>query len=113
MSRYRVIADHQASYPDPIRLKAGEQIKLTRRRDIWDGHLWLWAISPDGREGWIPDTALSPDKRAQYDYCAVEISCRIGDTLTGLHATHGWLWCRTRSGDKGWVPLKNLQPLGH
>ena len=37
-NRYRVIEAWQLSYPDPIVLVRGEQVKLSGREDIWEGH---------------------------------------------------------------------------
>ena len=108
-----VIADHDASYSDPIVLKAGEAFDLSGRTELWDGHRWLWARAADGREGWIPDDLVESREggtRARADYDALELTCRAGDRLTGLRSTHGWTWCRNAAGDCGWVPLRKLDP---
>ena len=113
MSEYFTVkADHDASYPDPIAFKAGEDVVLTDRTDLWDGHRWVWAHAADGREGWIPDDITEVrDGRtvARSDYSAAELTCRAGETLTGLWATHGWTWCRNGAGETGWVPTRNLE----
>ncbi len=96
-----------ASYADPIRLGAGEAVRLTGREDIWDGYRWLWAIAPDGREGWVPDT-LIVDGRATRNYSAQELTCAAGDSLTVIEELHGWAWCDNGKGSAGWVPLRCL-----
>ena len=101
-----------ATYPDPISIKAGDPVRLSGRKDIWDGHVWLWAIAPSNKEGWIPDTLLD-GTIARYDYSAQELTCNIGEKLIVLKQTHGWSWCKATSGELGWVPdkvLKNSAP---
>lgn len=102
---------HEPFYADPIRLEAGEALTLSGTAERWDGHLWLWAKAPDGREGWIPDdlvdrSASTPIARTAYS--AVELSCDVGERLVVTERRHGWAWCRNAGGDEGWVPLRNL-----
>jgi hypothetical protein len=109
-----VLRGHDASYDDPIVLRAGGKVTLSGRTETWDGHRWLWAITTDGREGWIPDTL--PGLRhgetvALADYSAVELTCAEGDTLSGIRSTHGWTWCVNDRGDAGWVPSRHLEPI--
>ena len=116
MKQARVSQPHERSYPDPICVRAGDAVTLTGRRDIWDGHCWLWAEAEDGRAGWIPDDLVHPGLRAaaagpataQRDYSALELSCAAGDVLTLIEERHGWAWCRNEQGESGWVPLGSL-----
>lgn len=105
--RRLVLADWTATYADPVRIAGGEVLVLTGREEVWDGHRWLWARAPDGREGWVPDT-LVRDGRALRDFDARELTCRAGEAVTWLHATHGWAWCRAGDGREGWVPERCL-----
>ena len=116
--RYRVIADWIATCGDPIRLAAGDPLELTGRTERWDGHLWVWARSRDGREGWLPDSlvvagagGLLQDARAREAYSAAELGCRAGQVLIGSARVHGWVWCRGPDGTEGWVPARNLAAL--
>lgn len=87
-------------------------IGLTGRRDIWEGHQWLWAIASDGREGWIPDNLVVEDNGttiANRDYSAIELSVGVGEFVNTGESTHGWVWCRNKSGAEGWVPLRCLK----
>ncbi len=107
-----VLTTHEASYDDPIVLRAGETVVLSGRTDIWDGYTWIWATAKDGREGWIPDTLIEVhdgEVIAREDYSAVELTCFVGDVLTGLKSTNGWVWCLNDSGISGWVPSRNLK----
>ncbi|QDL92728.1 hypothetical protein FDP22_13610 [Paroceanicella profunda] len=111
MTRRIVIADHAAIYPDPVRVERGAVLVLDGREDIWDGHRWLWATDPEGRAGWVPDTLISPEDtppRALRRYSALELTCRAGELLELVDATHGWGWCRSATGAEGWLPLRNL-----
>ncbi len=104
---YRVTDAWQASYDDPVRLRAGEAVVLSGREDLWDGHRWLWGRDPAGREGWLPDSLIEAG-RALRDYSAMELSCRPGEVLDALEETHGWVLCRNASGAEGWVPRRCL-----
>jgi len=107
----RVTAAWTASYDDPIALKAGEPLILTGRADIWEGgHRWLWAVAPDGREGWVPDSLVAPGDRARRDYSAAELTVETGQRVEALDATHGWTLCRAEDGAEGWVPDGHLGP---
>lgn len=107
MTSVLVIADWSATYPDPITLAKDAPVTLTGQEDIWEGHRWLWAVAPDGRAGWVPDSLIR-DATALRDYTATELSCRVGETLTLHHNTHGWAWCTANDGRAGWVPLRCL-----
>ena len=114
MSGKRIVTEaHVASYADPIAFKIGDPINLTGKSDNWNGHIWLWAVGPDGRSGWIPDTAirlLEGQHIASYPYSAAELSCSAGEVLIVLEETHGWAWCQAANGVEGWVPLEKLSP---
>ena len=106
-----VTAAWEASYPDPIRVRAGEPVTLGGKEHDWKGHVWLWARSRDGKEGWIPDDLLEPRDGAlvaRRDFDAMELTCRRGEALEALSATHGWVLCRAEDGRTGWVPEENL-----
>ncbi len=110
---FRVIENWQATYADPIRLQEGDPIHLTGSQDNWDGHIWLWAISSAGLEGWIPDSIIAEGEVGSFateNYTAIELTCRVGQTVIGEKETHGWVYCRAVDGSAGWVPRKNLMP---
>lgn len=103
------VAPHDASYEDPIRLRAGDRLRLTGRADVWDGYRWLWAVCTDGREGWIPDDLPTPDGRARVDFDARELTLPKGEAAEALRSRHGWVWCRRADGAEGWVPARALR----
>ena len=107
----RVIAENwTASYGEPIAVQADDPVMLTGRRDSWDGHVWLWARGPDGREGWVPDDLIDGAGRARRAFDAAELSCLAGEALDMLEATHGWVRARDADGRCGWVPERVLVP---
>jgi hypothetical protein len=110
MPRYRVIADHDAAYPEPLTLRAGERVRYERRETEWKG--WLWCTSDAGMTGGVPDAWLEldgPVAVARRDYCARELTVRPGTVLTGSLIESGWLWVTTEAGATGWVPLSVLE----
>jgi hypothetical protein len=114
MTRLRVVQAWQASYDNPVRVSAGEDLRLAGRTDLWDGHLWQWAVDQTGREGWVPDVLIRVEdghSRAAFDYCAKELTCEAGQVLTALTSLNGWIWCRSEDGMEGWVSERLLQPL--
>ena len=109
----RVAAPHRSTYDRPVRLRAGEALRLTGRRDLWEGHVWLWAIDPVGREGWVPSDLPAPSGAghvAAYDYSAHELDVDAGAVVTLLGQSHGWAWVRSATGEEGWLPLAVLAP---
>lgn len=109
---YLVIEDWTAAYANPIELVAGERLDLTGRAEDWDGHRWLWARSANGLEGWVPASLVdgaAGTVRAKAGYSARELTCRAGETVVELEATHGWVRCRAEDGRTGWVPERNLR----
>lgn len=105
-----VIEGWTASYTNPVRVRAGEALVLDGREDLWDGHRWLWARGPDGREGWVPDSLVAPDGTASRDYSALELTCDAGERLEAVEERHGWVLCRNAEGE-GWVPVRNLRKI--
>ena len=115
MMKYRVIESWTATYADPIRIEAGQQLSLSGETYDWDGNLWLWAKSAaDGKEGWIPDDL--PEERdgkvvSRETFSAIELTCVAGETVEGDVARHGWVWCKAEDGRLGWVPAKHLEAV--
>lgn len=107
--RAKIHTAHCASYSDPIKVEKGELLQLDGREDVWEGHRWLWAVAPDGKAGWIPDSLLdenTSDPVALFNYSAMELTCNVSDCVQIINETHGWAWCKNQTGSQGWVPLK-------
>ncbi|HEX6555708.1 MAG TPA: SH3 domain-containing protein [Ktedonobacteraceae bacterium] len=112
----RAIAGHQASYPDPISMEAGEIVDISEKVDEWNGNpnwVWIWCTDQRGKSGWVPKTwiDLNADGKtgtARYDYAATELTVAVGDELVVEGEGSGWLWCTNRQGKSGWVPADNV-----
>jgi hypothetical protein len=103
--RARVIRDHVAQYPDPIRVRAGQVVRLDREDDEYPG--WWWCTAPDGRSGWVPDELLrrrGVEADILEDYDATELAVRGGDEVCVSSIRHEWLLVSNAAGAAGWIP---------
>ena len=113
-SPMRAIAAHRRSYAHPIAFRRGEAVQLTGREDDWHGHRWVWAIGPDGREGWIPPQTVAAGADGTFacvDYSAAELTVAAGETVWAAAAQLGWRWCRNGLGEEGWLPCEVLAEI--
>lgn len=117
--RGRMIAPHEASYPDPIAFRSGERLEVSGREDAWGGRpewVWTWCSDPRGKSGWVPKgyVAVEGDGesgRALRDYNSAELSVAEGDAVVVEgEEESGWFWCRAEAtGERGWVPAANVE----
>lgn len=104
---------YQRQYHDPVTLKAGDTIPITKK-DMWeDNHAWMWywGENAEGKGGWIPDSYLELEGEygtAKRDYSAWEMTVAVGDRLTLLEEAAGWYWARNEAGELGWVPMSSV-----
>ena len=111
-----VIADHQASYPDPISVKAGERLTISEKVDYWNGNpdwVWIWCTDARGKSGWVAKRLIDVHADGttgivRYDYTATELTVAIGDELIVEREESGWLWCTNFRGKSGWVPADHV-----
>jgi hypothetical protein len=90
--QYRVTADYQTQYPDPIVMRAGDPLQVGQADA--DNPAWVWCTGPDGRSGWVPRAYFARDGaagRALRDYEATELNVRVGEVLTGGEEESGWV----------------------
>jgi hypothetical protein len=109
-STYRVIAEHHASFPYSLVLRAGDTVTVSERRESG----WIWCMNDDGVGAWIPETYLKQeDRRATVlaDYDSTELSTKIGEELSCLNEESGWIWCVNQAGQQGWVPAAKVKKL--
>lgn len=109
----RVVRDHAPIYPDPIRVRAGERLRVGREDDEYPG--WAWCTAPDGREGWTPLVILrreGPEAVARRDYSAAELEVRRGQHVEVLEELAGWLRVLDADAREGWVPVECVAPEG-
>lgn len=104
----RVVKAHTRGYDDPLRVRKGAVVRITKR-ELWDDrHPWVWGIADDGREGWIPEEFVEQfDERATLlrDYNAIELTVALGDNLIIIDEANGWYWAQNRRRETGWVPV--------
>ena len=82
----RVVAAHRSDYPEPVRLRAGDELLVAGPADApeseWPG--WLWCTDPQGRRGWVPEQFLRLDGNratARCDYDATELTVSMGQEV--------------------------------
>lgn len=108
--RVRVILEHISNYPNPVQFGRGDRLTLGRHDTEYEG--WVWVTTLDGNEGWAPEEFLDvvSDNAAvaNREYCAWELTTKLGQYLFILSEVNGWYWAETESGDKGWVPKSTV-----
>lgn len=112
-SRLHVITDYQAPYPDPIRVKAGDEIILDRNKKT-EIPGWVWGTDQAGVSGWVPESYLELHGDTgilRCDYDAIELTVHAGDVLTFLKAESGFYWVIDQSGKRGWLPASHVIPV--
>ncbi|HZR38787.1 MAG TPA: SH3 domain-containing protein [Ktedonobacteraceae bacterium] len=112
---YLVIKDHQASYPDPIVMHAGETLEVSGKEDQWNGNpdwTFIWCTNEQGKSGWVPKTYVElagVTGKARHDYNAIELSVTVGEKVVAGQEESGWVWCTNMHGKSGWVPIENIK----
>ena len=106
-----VTSAHRAQYPEPIRLKAGDQVTVGKRDEEYPG--WIWTTVASGRSGWAPEELLDvsgAEAVARVDYESTELDTSPGETVRVFFEMLEWAWVRNAAGAEGWVPLKTIRP---
>ena len=112
----RVIADHQALYPNPLTVEAGDLLIISEKAEYWNGNpswVWIWCTDARGKTGWVPKGLIDVQSNgltgiARYGYTATELTVAIGDELIAEREESGWLWCTNSQGKSGWVPADHI-----
>ena len=110
-SQAQVIADYQAPYPDPIVVKAGDEVSIDRDKKT-DLAGWVWCTNQAGHDGWVPEAYLDDQGEKGLmccDYDAVELTVRVGELLTVHKAESGFVWATNQAGQDGWVPATHVE----
>ncbi len=112
MAGFTANSDYEETDSDPLRLKAGDRVKVGPADRAWPG--WVWAADADGNDGYVPEEILRDLGEGSYE--AIEpfdpavLTIRRGDRLESLRQIHGWHWCRHENGAEGWVAGYLLRP---
>ena len=106
-----VVATYEAQYPDPLRMNAGDALKIVKQGDDeWSG--WVFCESNSGKRGWVPENGIRIDADsaiAQKSYVAREVTVIEGEIVRIESVESGWAWVTNMTDQTGWVPLKNLK----
>ena len=113
MSRFTANADYEDKDETPLQLRGGDEVTVGPADRAWPG--WVWAMSSNGRKGYIPEQILEPLGEGRFalleDFDPTVLSVKRGDALESLRQIHGWHWCRSASGSEGWVADYLLRPV--
>jgi len=110
---HTAISGHRAVYPDPLKVRTGETLRIGEVDE--DNGAWAWCTGPSGKGGWMPRAYFEGDGEngtALRDYDATELSVEAGEELTVLEEEGGWVWARDSGGRFGWVPLECVEQVG-
>ncbi|MCL6458939.1 MAG: hypothetical protein K6T85_13110 [Gorillibacterium sp.] len=102
-----IIKPHIGENPDPIILKQGEKIHITKEGE----HGWVWGVNETGKESWVPRNYLhivDSLGTAIEDYNAFELTVQLGDIVTILCEESGWFHCINANNLMGWVPNESV-----
>ncbi|NUT36464.1 MAG: hypothetical protein HOV79_25705 [Hamadaea sp.] len=101
---------HEIPDRQPLRIAAGDEVRVGARDTEWPEFVFVTAL---GGSGWVPARHLSADAGTALvltAYNTQELATRVGERLAVLEEDEqsGWSWCRAESGGEGWVPIKTL-----
>jgi hypothetical protein len=110
--RVRSTKASQPSNPNPIIMRAGDQLEVIGEED--DG--WIWCRHQSGKESWVPLSRLGAGeggtaRTALADYDATELPVQAGEEFEAMLEEHGWLWCENAKGLLGWIRLAQVERL--
>ncbi len=53
----RIITAYEAAYPDPLVMKAGDELTTGEKTGPWKG--WVWCTNEHGQSRWIPENYVA------------------------------------------------------
>jgi predicted acetyltransferase len=105
------VADHLASYSEPLLLQYGDELNVHQASKEYPG--WFWCNSSIGAEGWVPEAYLTKTGEAiriKRDYSSIELNVNKGEQLCLHFEESGWHWATNQKGQSGWVPAAPFKP---
>lgn len=111
--RVIVVTPHVSNYPDPVRFRRGERVRVGAPDRNHPG--WIRVRDAKGRSGWAPEKFLDSIGDglaiALEDYDATELDVVAGERLNVHRLVSGWYWVSDAHGRTGWVPAQAIRPL--
>jgi len=104
-----IIKEHQASYPDPLLVKTGDELIVGKQDSQWSE--FVWCTNKNGKSGWVPEKHLDRQGErgvAQQKYSTAELTIKVGEMVTLENEDSGWYWVTNKTGQSGWVPMENV-----
>jgi len=104
-----VLQAHEATYPDPLELRMGQEVTPGRQDTRWAEYTWCTDAS--GKGGWVPRSFLESESgicRLRRDYTSRELTVAVGEEVMVGEEAGGWFWAQSLAGDSGWVPAEYL-----
>lgn len=80
--RAQVVRDYVVQDTHPIRVRAGQLVRVGREDDEYRG--WWWCTGPDDRSSWVPGELLrrsGAEGHMLEDYDATELAVRRGEEI--------------------------------
>jgi hypothetical protein len=111
-TRFTVNADYEVIDLSPLRLAAGERVRVVHADRVWPG--WSFVHTAEGRGTYLPDAVTRDlgggllELREAFD--ATDLSVTRGELVESSREADGWHWCRNAAGRCGWVPGYLLTP---
>jgi len=115
VTTYKVIKSRRSEVEEPIKVQAGEVIKLIEESDAnsdWAG----WTLCDNTKvQGWIPTQiidVLGELGIVKENYHAIEFDIIEGEILKGDMELNGWVWARKEDTNiESWAPLNHLKRI--
>ena len=104
-----VTKEHQASYPDPLVVKSGDQLAIGKKDTQWPA--FVWCTNEQEVSGWVPEKHLDRQGDrgiALQDYSTAELTISVGEKVVLERQDSGWYWVTNQAGQSGWVPVENV-----
>ena len=113
MKKYSVVQNYESPYPNPIIFQKGEQVILCKQfKEDPDWQNWIMCEGKNGKKAWAPEQYLDINGRKgifNREYNALELTVKIGETLTVFEILNGFAMSEKSDGTRGWVPIRNLK----
>jgi SH3-like domain-containing protein len=113
---YQAIEKYEVVYTSPIKLKAGDEVAITKKETNPEWLGWVFCVDKSGASGWVSEKYLRIDGNSAQvvkNYDATELGVEKGESVRLLHEEFGWARVKNSEGKEGWVPLKNLRSMNN